>query len=238
MDACNIGQTVFRYRLGLLVLLPLVTQLVVPGCRPSQPACTGGLHPYKDKCLSNMAIQYVGCTEGRGISPTTEISGGVGGTLKVVADASLKLAYKKTQQENTPVALQIVKDCMEIAKDTSPAGDPEQSAATDYQHQFDQALQQWQQDQINQTPTLTLSTSSARKGEKVRVTGSRFWQNEMVDIRVHSTIVAQLKADKDGGFSTVITVPSSAPPPDFDTVISATGQSSSRSAQAPFHTAP
>jgi hypothetical protein len=43
---------------------------------------TGGLQPYKNKCLSNMAIEYVGCTEGRGIGPTTEISGGIGGTLE------------------------------------------------------------------------------------------------------------------------------------------------------------
>ncbi len=60
----------------------------------------------------------------------------------------------------------------------------------------------------------------------------------MVTIRVHTTIVAQVKADAKGAFSSLITVPSSAPPPDFDTAITATGQTSSGSAQAPFRTAP
>jgi hypothetical protein len=178
-----------------------------------------------------MAIEYVGCTEGRGISPTTEISGGIGGTLKVVANASLKLAYKKTKQENTPVALEIVKNCMEIAKSNASAADPEQGIATAY-------IQQWQQELVHQTPMLTLSSSSARIGEQVTVSGSKFWPNEMVDILVHATIVAQVNADEKGAFSTVITVPSSAPPPDFPTSISATGQTSSRTAKRPFQTAP
>jgi hypothetical protein len=184
-----------------------------------------------------MAIQYVGCTDGRGMSTTTEIGGGVGGTFKVVADASLKAAYKRTQQEDTPVALEIVKDCMEIARTSSAASDPEQSIAAAYQRQVDQSLQQWQQQQVNQTPMLTLSRNSARKGEQVTVTGSHFWPNEVVDIRVHATIVAQVKADEKGAFSAAITVPSSAPPPDFDTTIIASGETSARSAQAPFHTA-
>jgi len=238
-DVGNIVQTVVRYRPVLLVVLLPLTMLVA-ACNPfeSEATCTGNLHPYKGKCLSNMAIEYVGCTEGRGISPTTEISGGVGGTLKVVANASLNLAYKRTQQENTPVALQIVKDCMEIAKSNSSASDPEQSIATDYQRQVDQSLQQWQQQQVNQTPTLTLSSASARKGEQVTVNGAQFWPNEMVNIRVHATLVSQVKADEKGAFSAVITVPSSAPPPDFDTTIVATGQTSAKSAEAPFHTAP
>jgi hypothetical protein len=185
-----------------------------------------------------MAIEYVGCTEGRGISPTTEIGGGVGGTLKVVANASLNVAYKKTKQENTPVALEIVKDCMAIAKSNAAASDPEQGTATAYQQRFDQALRQWQQDQVEQTPTLTLSSSSARIGEQVTATGSKFWANEMVDIILHATLVEQTQADEDGAFSAVITVPSSAPPPDFDTLIRATGQASSKTAKASFHTAP
>jgi hypothetical protein len=224
-------------RIRLLTLVAFVAALLGSGCS-SQPTCPTGLHPYKDRCLTNMAIQYVGCTEGKGISPTTEINAGVGGTLKVVADASLNLAYKRTEQENTPVALQIVRDCMEIAKTNSPPDDQEQQAATAYERQFEEAERQWQQEQVNQTPTLTLSASTARKGEQVTVTGTRFWPNEMVDILVHATLVAQVQADKNGAFSTVITVPSSAPPPGFGTTITATGHSSAKSAQAPFDTAP
>lgn len=230
MGARNLDQAGFRNRLILLVLMALASSLLGFGCS-SQPACSAGLHPYKDKCLTNMAIQYVGCVEERGINTTTEISAGAGGTLKVVADATLNLAYKKSQQENTPVALQIVKDCMDIAKTNSPPDDQEQSVAASYQRE-------WQDLVISQTPRLTISPTSAREGEQVTVTGSRFWANEMVDIRLDVAIVAQVQADGSGGFSAVITVPSSAAPPGFPSAVIATGQSSAKSAQAPFQTAP
>jgi hypothetical protein len=230
VDARDLDQAVSRYRPILLLLLFVAASLFAFGCS-SQPTCPAGFHPYKDKCLTKMAILYVGCTEGRGISPTTEISGGVGGTLKVVADASVTLAYKKTEQENTPVALQIVNDCMEIAQSNAPPEDQEQGQAADF-------LQQWQEQIRNQTPHISLSSSSAKKGADVTVTGSQFLANETVDIYVHASLVAQVPADKNGRFSAVITVPTSAPPPGFATTIVATGESSARSAQAPFHTAP
>ena len=191
MGVDNIAQTVFRYRPVLLALLFLMV-LLSPACSlpGSQPTCTGGLQPYKGKCLSNLAIEYVGCTEGRGISPTTELSAGVGGTLKVVANASLNLAYKRAQQENTPVALQIVHDCLEIAKNTASAPQEERGAAVDIQSQVDQFLEQWEKGQLTRTPALTLSRASARKGEQVTVSGTRFQPNEMVDIYVHATLVA------------------------------------------------
>ncbi|MGW5720193.1 hypothetical protein ACWEVP_28770 [Amycolatopsis sp. NPDC003865] len=216
------------------LLLPLVV-LIIPGCA-SDPTCSGGLHPYNGKCLSNMAIQYVGCTEGRGISPTTEIGGDVGGTFKSVADASLKIAYKKTEQENTPVALQIVKDCMEVARSTSPPDDPDQATAADYQKQFDQQLQQWQNGVVDQTPSIKLSRDSAKRGQAITVSGAKFWPGETVDISVHATLAGQAKAGKDGSFSVSITVPRNAPPPDFDTTIMAAGESSAKSARAPFRT--
>jgi hypothetical protein len=147
---------------------------------------------------------------------------------------SLKLAYKTTQQEDTPVALRIVKYCMEIAKRSSSVTDPEQRVATEYVHRFDQDLQEWQRDQVIQTPSIMLSTDTARIGEQVTVRGTRFWPNEMVDIYVHATMVATATADPRGGFTEVITVPSSAPP-DFDTVVSATGRTSAKTDTASFH---
>jgi hypothetical protein len=158
---------------------------------------------------------------------TTEISAGVGGTFKVVADASLDIAYKRAQQENTPVALEIVKACLEIAKTTSPPDDPEQGA-----------LRAFQDEQILATPKLTLSPATASEGAQVTVTGSRFWPTEMVDIYLHAFLLVQVQADGSGGFTSVITVPSSAPPPGFPTTVTATGRASAKSAQAPFQTAP
>jgi hypothetical protein len=145
MDARPVNQAGFRYSLVLLALL-CSTLLFTSGCDspPKTFGCPGALQPYQGKCMSAMAINYAGCTEGKGVSSTDEITTGVGGTLEVVTDASLKVAYKKAQQEDTPVALEIVKDCMEIARRDSAASDPEQSTAAKYQRKIDQDLQQWQ----------------------------------------------------------------------------------------------
>jgi hypothetical protein len=224
----------YWHRLVVALLAPTI--LLVPACN-SQPDCMGRLHPYNGKCLSTMAIEYVACTEGRGISTTTEIGGGVAGTLKVVANASLNLAFKKTEQEDTPVALQIVKDCMEIAKRSASAANPEQRVATNYLQRFDRFLQEWQRNQINQTPSITLSSSTARIGEQVTVTGSKFWPGEVVDIYVEGIQVPPpATADDQGSFTVVVTVPSSALP-DIDTVIVASGRTSAKSARFPFHVA-
>ena len=118
MGALSGRWTAVQTRMIVLVLVSLLMPSLLSACAGQD--CPAGLHAYKDKCLTNMAIQYVGCTEGRGIDVTTEISAGVGGTFKVVADASLNIAYKRAQQENTPVALEIVKACLDIAKTTSP----------------------------------------------------------------------------------------------------------------------
>ncbi|KDN18710.1 hypothetical protein DV20_29400 [Amycolatopsis rifamycinica] len=167
----------------------------------------------------------------------TKLDGKVSGTFKVVADAGLQLGYEKSKQENTPVALQIVKDCMEIAKTASPPADPERAQVAGFEQQADRAMQEWQKKQVNETPSLTLSRNSARKGQKVTVVGKEFWANEMVDITVHATLVAQVEADGNGSFSASVTIPQSAPPPSFDTTITAVGKSSVKSASAPFHTA-
>jgi hypothetical protein len=215
--------------------LPLVVVAVLlPGCRimgGSQPACSGNLQPYKGKCLTNTAIVYVECTEGRGISPTTEIGGAVAGTFRVVANASLKLAYKRSEKEDTPVALQVVHDCLKIAEQASdvPA---EQGVARGYERQVDAQIAQWQAKQVQQTPHISLSRNSAAVGERISVEGRHFWPNETVDIYVHATLVKQLAVDGRGHFRTTIEVPSGAPP--MSTTVSVTGETSSASAQAPF----
>ena len=216
----------------LVLALASIAVLATPGCGSSPPNCASGYQPYKSNCLTNSAIQYVRCTEGRGLSTTTEIGGGLGGTFKVVANATLNVAYKKAKQENTPVALQIVKDCLEIAKSS-----PEHDTATAFQGKVEQYLQQWQRQQVEATPIVTLSSNSAGIGEQVTVTGSRFVPNELVEIIVHATLVAQVQASDAGEFSTSITVPSSVFR-DSDVAVTAAGQTSARSGRAPLHIAP
>ncbi|WIX90389.1 hypothetical protein [Amycolatopsis sp. DG1A-15b] len=225
-----------RFRSAALTLFLALAMMVIPSCAGA-PTCAAGTQAYEGVCLSDMAVQYVVCTKDRGVNVTTKLDGKVSGTFKVVADAALQLGYEKSKQENTPVALQIVKDCMAIAKTASPPSDPERAQIAGFQQRADQALQDWQKNQVNETPSITRSRNSAKKGQKVIVISKKFWPNEMVDIMGHATLVAQVEADGNGSFSASVTIPQGAPPPSFDTTITAAGKSSAKSATAPFHIA-
>jgi hypothetical protein len=218
-----------RLATGLLLLLSVAA--AVPTCTP--PTCTGNLHQYHDMCLTNTAIVYMECTKGRGFDTTKEIGGSVGGTFKVVADATLQLAYKKSQKENKDVSLQIVHDCLKIAGEASDSPD-ERNVAQTYERQADEYIEQWKRDQVAHQVHIKLSPTSARVGEAVQISGTNFYQNETVDIHLHATLVEQVQADGQGAFRTTIKVPDNAPPPGFSTVIIATGETSAKSARAPF----
>jgi hypothetical protein len=164
-----------------------------------------------------------------------QIAGGAAGTFKVVADASLKAAYKRTKQEDTPVALQIVHDCLEIAKQASVSGS-DRGVAQSYEKEVNQSLKKWQQQQVDETPHIKLSRDHAGIGGTVTVRGTGFWPKETVDIHVAATLVKQVEVDTNGSFKSTIVIPSSAPPPDFGTSIPVSGESSAKSAQSPFHT--
>jgi hypothetical protein len=83
---------------------------------------------------------------------------------------------------------------------------------------------------------VTLSAASAPRGAEVTVTGFCFEPGERVVIRVHVTEVGSATADTSGGFTQVITIPDSAPPPGFPSDISATGRSSAKTGSASFST--
>ena len=219
-----------------MALLAVVGAAVLPACsRTQQPDCGDGFQPYKGNCLNETAITYLRCTEGRGYSPVIEIGGGVSGTFKVIADASVKAAYKNTKQENTPVALQIVKDCLEIAK-TGTGSTSDHTVATTYAGEAQRNITEWDKEQLPRTAHITLSDSSARIGAAITVKGINFLAGETVDIYVAATLVKQVEVDGSGGFSTEVVIPGDAPPSDFNTTVHVTGETSVRSASAPFHT--
>ena len=85
-------------------------------------------------------------------------------------------------------------------------------------------------------PTLSVSPATAPRGATITVSGTGFQPGETVDVYVHATLVGMAKTDGEGAFSKGFTVPASAPPPDFPTTVHATGESSVRTAQAPFST--
>jgi hypothetical protein len=216
--------------------LGLLVGLMLTACSKSTtPQCTGGTQSYKGNCLSATAVTYMKCTEGRGMSTTTGIGGSLGGSFKVVADASVKAAYTRSKQEDTPVALEIVRDCLKIAT-TAPSATSEAAVAASYESQVQQYITAFQQDQVAQTPHIALSQSQAAIGQSVQVSGSGFWPNETVDIDVGAILIKQVTTDSTGHFTSLITIPQGAPPPDFPTEISAGGESSAKSASAPFST--
>jgi hypothetical protein len=141
------------------------------------------------------------------------------------------------EQENTPVALQIVEDCFEIVQNNASILQSDRMIAADFLRQADELRQRWEQDRLTRTPEVTLSTSSTKRGASVTVNGTRFQANERIGIYVHASLVGQTTANGSGAFSTVITVPPEAPPPTLGTSIRAVGQTSGRSAEAPFRTA-
>jgi hypothetical protein len=217
-----------------LLLLPL--GLAGCGHLPgSSPSCPAGQSAYQGHCLSQTAVTYLSCTAGRGFSPDLEVSAKAGGSFKVVANAVLAAAYKHSKQEDTPVALQIVKDCLKIAE-SSAASSVDQEAASTAEKQASRTLTTWQAQQVASTPHIKLSRSHAPPGATVTVTGTGFWPHETVDVRVSAELIDQVADRADGSFTARITVPSDAPPADFPAGITATGESSSKHAEAPFHT--
>lgn len=57
-------------------------------------------------------------------------------------------------------------------------------------------------------------------------------------IYVHATLVTQVRVDGEGAFSATIAVPKNAPPSGFQTAVTVTGETSAKTAQAPFEALP
>ena len=211
--------------LGLFAISPLLV-----AC-PSSPSCSGSQRPYNNVCLDNVAITYIECTKGHGFDLTTEMSGKLGGTFKVIADASVEAAYKENKEENTVVALQIVSDCLRIAESSADTA-VDRSAAEESRQRADLIRQQ-----VQQTPHIEIAPNKAGAGASVLVSGTSFYPDETVAIYVHATLVTQTKVDGQGAFSATITVPKNAFP-GLETAITVTGETSAKTAQAPFEALP
>ena len=229
-------------RVALVLITPLAL-LLLAACgngTSNGNACDPDERSYKGTCVRSAMAEYFLCTENRGYDSSEEISGSLGGTFKVVADASLEAAAKRSRQENTPVALQIVRDCLTLVQTHPALSQAERTDAADFVRQANAVIEEFKETQGTETPapTVTLSAQSARKGEQVTVTGAHFLANEVVNIFVHLAFVEPVQADANGAFSTTIVVPPDAPPPGMSTTISARGQDSGRPASAPFRIAP
>lgn len=153
------------------------------------------------------------------------------GDFRDVVGVSLNFANDTARREDSPVALQIAQGCLAISKQEAKSA-ADQSAAQDLEQQAGRYFQQWQRAQVQQTPHITTSKASGGPGETVTVSGTSFWSGETVDVYVFSDLVGQVPADQSGSFTTKVTVPTDLLSGSID--ISATGESSSKSARVPF----
>jgi hypothetical protein len=221
---------------AVLLVLAGAVLFALPACSASDPpTCTGSLQAYRGRCLDSTTIDYVGCTQDRGFDLTKKISGGLGGTFKSVAGLSVQAAYSTSKTEDTPVALQVVHDCLTLAQRSAVTGS-DRSAAAGYASTAQDELRNFQAQVVAGTPHIKLSRPRAAVGQRVTVTGTSFWGNETVAVDLGATLLTQVRVDRAGGFRTAITVPPDAPPPSFSTDIVVSGESSSLSALAPFRT--
>lgn len=198
-----------RTATGPASLTVLVSTILVGGCglgSVSQAQCSGGQQPYKDRCLSQTVIEYLSCTEGRGFSTTNEFNASAGGSFKMVTDASLSVARKKAQQENTPVALEIVKECSELTERSGVAG-ADRAVLAQFQQEVDDSIAQFEQNALERTPSISLSKTVMHIGSQLTVTGVQFQANETVDIDVDVQTVARVTANSTGSFSATVTIP-------------------------------
>jgi hypothetical protein len=115
--------------------------------------------------LTHTAVAYVACTEGRGLSTSQEI--GTGATLPQAAGVSLNVAYKRSQQENTVVALEIVKACLKLAEEGTSG--TEQTSVRKYGQQTTQTIHRFEKKLpgIALDPQETLECGSADVGAPV-----------------------------------------------------------------------
>ncbi|WP_164205412.1 hypothetical protein [[Micrococcus luteus] ATCC 49442] len=217
-------------RLVALLLVQFAVSALLVAC--GGPACTGNTREYNGQCLGGVAITYIECTKGRGFDLTTKLGGKLGGTFKVVADASVEAAYEEQKQENTVVGLQVVSDCLKIAE-TEADSAVDKTAAEESRTRADMIKQQ-----VQETAHIEIAPTQAQIGETLSVSGRNFYPDEIVAIYLHATLIKQEKADGQGAFSTTIIVPKNAPPPGFPTAVRASGETSAKSAQAPFEALP
>jgi Abnormal spindle-like microcephaly-assoc'd, ASPM-SPD-2-Hydin len=87
---------------------------------PDNPSCTSGEEAFNGKCLPHVTVKYLACIDGKGFSVSNEVS--VGTTLPDVANSTFTVAYKRSKEEDSTVALQIVHDCLKLAEETATSG--------------------------------------------------------------------------------------------------------------------
>jgi hypothetical protein len=188
--------------LTLSLTLTVLGAGLVAACSSSNnnsASCVGGMQAYDGHCMATTAITYMECTKGRGFDISSQVGGGLGGTFREILGVSLNLASKKSQHEDTPVALQIIKDCLTVAEQTSQTA-ADRLAAQDYLQQVNQAIQKIHR--------LFLRPSSGAVGQVVIARATGFGPNLLVQFFLQGQLVGQKVANSEGTAEISFVVPS------------------------------
>jgi hypothetical protein len=147
-------------------LVGLLIVAALSACSSAKQSCAAGSENYQGRCLPPVTAKYLACIDGRGFSFSNEVS--VGATLPAVADSTFNVAYKRSKEEDSPVALQIVHDCLTLAEQNATSG-ADRGTARQYAQQATRyiAVVQQKLPAIELDPRETLTCGSAAVGAQV-----------------------------------------------------------------------
>jgi hypothetical protein len=98
---------------------------------PRPTDCPEGLHPFKNGCADRLTINFMTCTEGRGISLEENKKARLEGRV-TEGEGVLDVAREVVETENTPVSRDIVRYCLELTNRTLDIPPPQSIEITRY----------------------------------------------------------------------------------------------------------
>ena len=186
-------------RISVLMLLAMLgSTLGIGACNPSPVSCSAPQRDYKGTCVDGAVANFAACTATHGSDLTTEEKQKFGATVDVgikSVGGVVELSKKIVATENSEVALEIVKNCLELSKS---------AAAPAEQIQIQTQLQTLQQmlDATSQG-TISLNPTSGPYSQEIVVTGTGWPANIEVEV-VASTAKKRTFTTADGSFRTTI----------------------------------
>ena len=189
----------------LIVALALAAScLALASCaglaQTPQTNCAPGLFDYKGTCLDKVSQNFVSCTETRGNNMTVEekqkFDASVGIGIKS-ASGAVEISKKVVETELPEVALEIVRDCLELSKNL--AGPVEQLSIEQQVEALNAILE------VVTKGTIALDPSRGPYDQAIGVSGTDWPPNVEVEITA-GTARVRTTTSGDGSFQTTITL--------------------------------
>ena len=188
-------------RISVLMLLAMLgSTLGAASCSPAPVSCAAPQRDYKGTCVDGAVANFAACTASHGSDLTTEEKQKFGATVDVgikSVGGVVELSKKIVATENSEVALEIVKNCLELSKS---------AAAPAEQVQIQSQLQTLQQmlDATSQG-TISLNPASGPYSQPIAVSGTHWPANVEVEVTAGPS-KARATTTADGSFQATITL--------------------------------